>query len=116
VEFRGISASTGRYTGPVAVVITHLDVPRVRPGDVLVSPMTDPYYMPALLRAAAIVTDEGGFTSHAAITARELGIPCIVDTKIASTALCDGMVVDVDASCPIGVVSLCQDQRGTPRR
>ena len=54
--------------------------------------------MPALIKAAAIVTDEGGVTSHAAIVSRELGIPCVVGTKIATKVLKDGDLVEVDAN------------------
>jgi pyruvate,water dikinase len=59
--------------------------------------MTRPEYMPAILKAAAIIADEGGITCHAAIVSRELGIPCIVGTKIATQALKDGDLVEVDA-------------------
>ena len=65
---------------------------------VLVAPMTSPDWVPIMRRAAAIVTDAGGMTSHAAIVSRELGIPCIVGTRNGTTALRDGMVVTVDAT------------------
>jgi pyruvate,water dikinase len=60
--------------------------------------MTVPDFVPAMSKAVAFVTDEGGITSHAAIVSRELGIPCVVGTKIATRALRDGDLVEVDAS------------------
>ncbi|MBI4427164.1 MAG: hypothetical protein HY569_01625 [Candidatus Magasanikbacteria bacterium] len=67
-------------------------------GEILVAPMTSPEYIFAMRKAAAIVTDAGGLTCHAAIVSRELGIPCIVGTKIATKALEDGDLVEVDAN------------------
>ena len=69
----------------------------MRTGRILVAPLTVPQLLPVLRKAAAIVTDTGGITSHAAIVSRELGIPCIVGTSRASTALRDGQKVRVDA-------------------
>lgn len=66
-------------------------------GEILVTQTTDPEMLPALQKAAAVVTDIGGMLSHTAITARELGISCIVDTKNASKILKDGDMVEVDA-------------------
>lgn len=65
--------------------------------DILVSFATNPNLMPAIRKAAAIVTDEGGLTCHAAIVSRELGIPCVVGTKIVTQILKDGDKVEVDA-------------------
>ena len=73
-------------------------MPKLEIGDILVSPMTRPELMPAVKRAAAIVTDEGGITCHAAIVSRELGIPCIIGTKNATRILKDGDKVEVDAN------------------
>jgi phosphohistidine swiveling domain-containing protein len=73
-------------------------------GDILVTQTTDPEMMPALRKAAAAVTDIGGMLSHTAITARELNIPCIVDTKIATQVLKNGDLVEVDADT--GTVTL----------
>jgi pyruvate,water dikinase len=69
---------------------------RLRAGEILVAPMTTPDWVPTLRRAAALVTDGGGMTCHAAIASRELGIPCIVGTRQATTVLRDGEVVTVD--------------------
>ena len=66
-------------------------------GDILVAPMTSPDFIVAMRQASAIITDEGGMTSHAAIVSRELGINCIVGTKIATKVLKDGDLVEVDA-------------------
>ncbi|HEU4701366.1 MAG TPA: putative PEP-binding protein, partial [Conexibacter sp.] len=71
---------------------------RLAGGDVLVAPMTAPDWVPLLRRAAALVTDTGGMTCHAAIVSRELGIPCVVGTGDATTKLRDGEVVTVDGS------------------
>ena len=70
----------------------------MRKGDVLVATMTKPDCVGAMKKAAAIITDEGGITCHAAIVARELGIPCIIGTKIATQVLRDGDEVEVDAN------------------
>ena len=71
-------------------------------GQVLVTGMTRPHLMQAMKKAAAIVTDEGGMLSHAAIISRELGVPCVVGTKISTKVLIDGDMVEVDAT--IGVI------------
>lgn len=70
----------------------------MRDGEVLVAPMTNPDWLPTITRAAAVVTDSGGMTCHAAIVARELGVPCVVGTRTATTALADGTSVTVDGS------------------
>ncbi|HEX5095105.1 MAG TPA: putative PEP-binding protein, partial [Acidimicrobiia bacterium] len=67
-------------------------------GEVLVAPMTNPDWVPVLRRAAALVTDSGGMTCHAAIVSRELGVPCVVGTRSATTALRNGQCVTVDGS------------------
>ena len=60
--------------------------------------MTTPDFVPAMKKAAAIVTEQGGITSHAAIVSRELGVPCVIGTKIATRVLKDGDLVEVDAN------------------
>lgn len=92
----GIGASPGRATGPVRIVrkLDHLD--KVADGDILVTEMTMPDMVPAMKRAAAIVTDEGGMTSHASIVSRELGVPAVVGTSRATTILEDGQRVTID--------------------
>ena len=92
----GLAASPGLASGKVKIVkaLDHLE--KVLEGDVLVTTMTSPDMVPAMRRAAAIVTDEGGLTSHAAIVSRELGVPAVVGTKEATLKLKDDMVVTVD--------------------
>ena len=87
-------------TGPVRIVHDIKDMDQVQPGDVLVTDMTDPNWEPVMKRAAAIVTNRGGRTCHAAIIARELGIPAVVGCGDATTTLKDGMLVTV--SCAEG--------------
>jgi len=94
----GMSASPGIGTGPVKILKSPKEIGKVERGDVLVAPMTSPDYVPAMKKSAAIITDEGGETSHAAIVSRELGIPCVVGTKEATKRLKDGMIVSVDGS------------------
>lgn len=92
----GAPASPGMGTGPVKILKSPKEIGKVEKGDVLVAPMTSPDYVPAMKKAAAIVTDEGGQTSHAAIVSRELGIPCIVGTKIATTTLKENSIITVN--------------------
>ena len=100
---QGTPASPGSATGAVIVLpkieessLDQLD--RVKDGDILVTEMTTPDYVPAMKRAKAIVTDHGGRTAHAAIISRELSIPCTVGTGEATTTLTDGQIVTVDGS------------------
>ena len=108
-ELQGSVAFRGTHRGRVAIVTTHDEIYKVQPGDVLVSPMTDPYFVPAMVKAGAIVTDEGGILSHAAIVSRELGIPCIVGTGVATSMLKDGVIVDVDATGEVGRVNIVEE-------
>ena len=94
----GAAASPGIGTGVVKILKSPKEISKVKVGDVLVAPMTSPDYVPAMKKAAAIITDEGGQTSHAAIVSRELGIPCVVGTREATTTLKDGIVVTVDGA------------------
>ncbi len=98
---RGLGAAPGFATGKVRVIRSHEDADRLLDGDVLVTHMTAPDWVPLMRRAAAIVTDSGGMTCHAAIVSRELGIPCVVGTVEATTALHDGDLVTVDAGSGI---------------
>lgn len=94
---KGYGASPGVATGPVKVIKDLSELGRIEQGDVLVTTMTSPDYVPAMEKSAAIVTNQGGSTCHAAIVSRELGIPCIVGSEKATEVLKDGMVVTVDA-------------------
>jgi len=92
----GLGASPGAVSGAVRIVTTldHLD--QVEDGDVLVTEMTMPDMVPAMKRAAGIVTDEGGMTSHAAIISRELGVPAVVGTTNGTRVLEDGQSITID--------------------
>ena len=98
VEGRAIGQKIG--TGPVRLVHDIRDMDQVQPGDVLVTDMTDPNWEPVMKRASAIVTNRGGRTCHAAIIARELGIPAVVGCGDATDLLKDGTLVTV--SCAEG--------------
>ncbi|HMC14501.1 MAG TPA: phosphoenolpyruvate synthase, partial [Albitalea sp.] len=95
-EGRAIGQKIG--TGPVRIVHSISDMDLVQPGDVLVTDMTDPNWEPVMKRAAAIVTNRGGRTCHAAIIARELGIPAVVGCGDATEVLKDGALVTVACS------------------
>lgn len=94
---RGLNPSPGHATGPVHLILDMKQVSNVRKGEILVTTMTTPDFVPAMKRAAAIITDEGGITCHAAIVSRELGVPCIVGAGNATKILKDNMIVTVDA-------------------
>jgi len=96
-EFMGQTACPGKVKGKVIIVNTPDDMAKMNNGDVLVSFATNPNLMPAIRKASAIITDEGGLTCHAAIVSRELNIPCIVGLKVITKILKDGDLVEVDA-------------------
>ena len=93
----GTVANTGKVKGVVVVVNNPKDLKKDYNNRILVSVMTTPDITIAIKKAKAIITDEGGITCHAAIISRELGIPCIIGTKIATHVLKDGDLVEVDA-------------------
>ncbi|MGH7615941.1 MAG: PEP/pyruvate-binding domain-containing protein, partial [Gemmatimonadaceae bacterium] len=90
---RGLGASPGTATGKVRVLSAPSEESAMQNGEILVTRMTSPDWVPIMRRAAAIVTDSGGMTSHAAIVARELGLPCIVGAHDATRVLHTGTVV-----------------------
>ncbi|MDO8443940.1 MAG: PEP-utilizing enzyme [bacterium] len=92
----GIAASIGEATGRVRIVHSSADAPNFQDGEILVTKLTNPTMIMMMAKAAAIVTDVGGLTSHPAIVSREMGTPCVVSTKVATTVLKDGMLVRVD--------------------
>ena len=100
---RGLGAAPGAAAGPVRVIAALDGGAELAEGEVLVTHMTAPDWVPLMRRAAAIVTDSGGMTCHAAIVSRELGIPCLVGTADATKVLRDGEIVTVDAGA--GIVS-----------
>jgi pyruvate, water dikinase len=97
VLLRGLGGAPGSTSGAARVLTSIDDAARLNDGDVLVTHMTSPDWLPLLRRAGAIVTDSGGMTCHAAIVSRELGIPCVVGTGEATSKLRDGEIVTVDA-------------------
>ncbi len=100
----GQVASRGSAHGKVRLVLYKEDIGTLEAGEILVTQMTAPDFVPAMKKAAAIITDEGGITSHAAIVSRELGKPCVIGTKFATQLLKDGDTVEVDAN--VGVVRI----------
>jgi len=96
-EIKGQSVSPGLVEGKVRIALTPKESYKLKKGDVLVCSMTSPDYISGMQKSSAIITDEGGLLSHAAIVSRELGKPCIVGTKIATKILKDGDLVEVDA-------------------
>lgn len=102
----GAVAFEGKVIGTVRIVNKLEDMEKVEKGDVLVSFNTNPSLMPAIKKAGAIVTDEGGITCHAAIVSRELEIPCVIGTEVATKVLDDGDKVEVDAN--EGVINIIE--------
>ncbi|WP_245847021.1 putative PEP-binding protein, partial [Mycobacterium szulgai] len=98
VLLRGLPAAPGAASGRVRVLQTPQEGNRLLDNEILVAPMTNPDWLPAIRRAAALVTETGGMTCHAAIVARELMVPCVVGARGATTTLHDGQVVTVDGS------------------
>jgi pyruvate,water dikinase len=98
VLLRGLGAAPGRASGQVRVLKSVGDGARLNEGDILVTVMTAPDWVPLMRKASAIVTDQGGMTCHAAIVSRELGIPAVVGTDEATTKLEDGAMVTVDGN------------------
>jgi len=96
-ELHGQCACLGHAKGRVKIILSPADLPKMRKGDVLVAIATNPDIVPAMRLASAIVTNQGGVTCHAAIVSRELGIPCVIGTKIATKWLKDCDLVEVDA-------------------
>ena len=96
-QVKGQVAFKGKVQGIVRLLRRRDQVKSVTDGEIIVSPMTTPDFMPAMEKAAAFVTDEGGITCHAAIVARELKKPCIIGTKVATQVFKDGDLVEVDA-------------------
>jgi phosphohistidine swiveling domain-containing protein len=96
-ELKGVAASPGVVRGRVRVCESVSAIDQVQIGEVLVASMTRPEYLPAMQKAVAFVTDEGGITSHAAIVAREMKKPCVIGTKVATRVLKDGDLVEVNA-------------------
>ncbi|HEB47293.1 MAG TPA: hypothetical protein ENI22_02380, partial [Candidatus Pacearchaeota archaeon] len=96
VILKGLAASPGIASGKIKIVENFDDLKKVSQGDVLVTKMTNPDMVVTMQKAAAIVTDEGGLTAHAAIVSREMGIPAVVGTQEATTKLKEGEIITVN--------------------
>jgi pyruvate, water dikinase len=96
ILIKGIGVSPGKASGRVKVIVNVKDISRFQKGEILVTEMTTPDWVPAMKIAAAVVTNLGGKTCHAAIVSRELGVPCIVGAENAIKILKDGEIVSVD--------------------
>ena len=98
-EFKGMVACKGKkIKGVVKIIEESKNISKMNKGDILVANETTPDYIIGMKIAGAIITNQGGITSHAAIVSRELNIPCIIGTKIATKVLKDGDLVEVDAN------------------
>lgn len=107
-KIKGLCGSVGKARGPVKIIKSAREIEKIEKGDILVAVMTRPDYVVGMKRSAAIVTNEGGITCHAAIVARELRIPCVIATKFATKVLKDGDLVEVDADN--GELRIIEDQ------
>jgi phosphohistidine swiveling domain-containing protein len=96
-EVEGSCACSGKAKGFVRIINLPSDMDKMEKGDILVSVSTTPSIVSAMKKASAIITDEGGLTCHASIVSREMEIPCVIGTKIATKVLKDGDLVEVDA-------------------
>ena len=110
----GLGSSPGTVSGTARLVRKLDDLDKVREGDIIVTEMTTPDMVPAMKRAAGIVTDEGGMTSHAAIVSRELGVPAIVGTTNATTVLDDGQGITLDGDKGTVLAGATVDPDETP--
>ncbi|MDV6014212.1 phosphoenolpyruvate synthase [Haloechinothrix sp. LS1_15] len=97
----GLAAAPGVATGRARALTSPESGKQLREGEVLVAPMTNPDWLPTLRKASAVVTDSGGMTCHAAIVARELGVPCVVGTGNATRVLATGTMITVDGKAGI---------------
>ncbi|MBN1156142.1 hypothetical protein JXA85_00865 [Candidatus Woesearchaeota archaeon] len=97
-EVNGRATFNGNAKGKAKIILNLDDMNKVEAGDIMVVPMTDPNYVPAMEKAAAFVTDEGGILCHAAIVSREMKKPCIVGTHIATKVFKDGDFIELDAN------------------
>ena len=113
IVVKGLPASPGRVAGKAHVILDPAQIDEFKEGEILVTTMTAPDWVPAMKKAKAIVTDAGGMTCHASIVSRELGIPCIVGTKSRSTeatqTIKDGQMITVDATNGIVYDGIIED-------
>jgi rifampicin phosphotransferase len=97
-ELRGTGASVGVARGTARVTLTQADFGSVRPGDIIVCPSSNPSWVPLFAIAGGLITDTGGVLSHAAVVAREFGLPAVVGTGDATLRIADGRLVELDGS------------------
>jgi pyruvate,water dikinase len=95
---RGTGASAGVIRGPARVTLSQDDFGRIRPGDIIVCPSSNPSWVPVFTVAGGLVTNTGGVLSHAAVVAREFGLPAVVGTTDATTRIADGRLVEIDGT------------------
>ena len=113
ILLEGVAASSGQGSGPVHLVFNIENADALQTGQVLVTTMTNPDMVPSMQRSAAVVTDVGGMICHAAIVSRELGIPCVVGTKVATQILTTDTLVTVDGSTGVVFQGLIASQQAT---
>ncbi|HEX2142071.1 MAG TPA: PEP-utilizing enzyme [Candidatus Limnocylindria bacterium] len=97
-EVRGAGASPGIARGPARVALGQDDFDRIQPGDIIVCPSSNPSWVPLFSIAAGLVTDAGGVLSHAAVVAREFGLPAVVGTRDGTSRIPDGRLIEIDGS------------------
>ena len=95
-EIKGIVANKGKAVGKVKIIKNSADFKNFKEGEILVAKLTNLSFAAIIIKAAAIITDKGGITSHPAIIAREFGIPCLVGAKNATKILKDGDRIEMD--------------------
>jgi len=95
---RGTGASAGVVRGPARVALSSADFGRIQPGDVIVCPSSNPSWVPVFTIAAGLVTNTGGVLSHAAVVAREFGLPAVVGAAGATTRIADGRTIEIDGT------------------
>jgi len=108
-EFKGVIANKGIAQGKVKIVYSRNQLDKIKKGDILVAPMTSLWHIPVIQKSSAIVTDEGGITCHAAIISRELNKPCVIGIRVATQALKDDDLIEVDANK--GVVKILKRKK-----
>lgn len=101
---RGTGASQGIIRGPARVAVSNADFPRIRPGDIIVCPSSNPSWVPVFTVAGGLVTNTGGVLSHAAVVAREFALPAVVGVADATRTIRDGQIIEIDGT--LGTVRL----------
>ena len=115
-QLEGLIACPGWVKGPAKIVKSATEIGKVKEGDIIVAVMTRPDYLPAIKKAAAIITDEGGITSHAAIIAREFNLPCVIATRHATKIFRDNEWLEIDtASGTIRSTGIIRRNQSTKR-